>query len=223
MKCKALLFLTAAFQLAAIPSQAQQNRLSGDYAEFRSADVYTGPCFANSEVGLTGQEAVLAWHIGTGAWNKIVLDGLSVVAVVRASATLGDPYTSALPARAVMIVDSRATSEQQQALVQFAQAQTAGLLSRVVAVEAAPIQFVLGAEHGRVQLQAGSVVALSTRAISAGDDVCHNEEVFYQPLAAHLSHAMPAMIIDGRYSGNHLGMTWNDAGRRGAFVGHFSV
>jgi hypothetical protein len=84
MKCKALLFLAAAFLLAAIPSQAQQNHLSGDYAEFRSADVYTGPCVANSEVGQTGQEAVLAWHIGTGAWNNVPLDGLSVVAVVRA-------------------------------------------------------------------------------------------------------------------------------------------
>lgn len=223
MQCKALLFLAAAVLLAAIPSQAQQDHLSGDYAEFRSADVYTGPCFANSEVGQTGQEAVLAWHIGTGAWNKVALDGLSVVAVVRASATLGDPYSNALPARAVMIVDSRANAAQRQALVQFAQAQTAGLLSSVVAIEAAPIQFAMGAEHGRVQIQAGNMVALSTRAISAGDDVCHNEEVFYQPLAAHLSHAMPAMILDGRYSGNHLGMTWNDAGRRGAFVGHFSV
>lgn len=222
MMRNALLFVAAVLFLA-VPSQAQQNHLSGDYAEFRSADVYTGPCFANSEVGQTGQEAVLAWHIGAGSWNKVALDGLSVVAVVRASATLGDPYTSALPARAVMIVDSRANSAQQQALVQFVQAQTAGLLSRVVAVEAAPIQFAMGAEHGRVQLQAGSVVALSTRAINAGDDVCHNEEVFYQPLAAHLTHAMPAMILDGRYSGNHLGMTWNDAGRRGAFVGHFSV
>lgn len=223
MKFKALLLVAAVSLLAAIPSQAQQNHLTGDYAEFRSADVYTGPCFANSEVGQTGQEAVLVWHIGAGAWNKVALDGLSVVAVVRASATLGDPYTNALPARAVMIVDSRANAEQQQALVQFAQAQTAGLLSRVVAVETAPIQFTMGAEHGRVEVRAGAVVALSTRAIGAGDDVCHNEEVFYQPLAANLSHAMPAMILDGRYSGNHLGMTWNDAGRRGAFVGHFSV
>jgi hypothetical protein len=223
MKCKALLFLTAAILLVAIPSQAQQNHLTGDYAEFRTADVYTGPCFANSEVGQTGQEAVLAWHIGTGSWNKVALDGLSVVAVVRASATLGDPYSNALPARATMIVDARANAAQQQALVQLAKAETAGLLSSIVAVEAAPIQFALGPEHGRAEVRAGSVMALSTRAINAGDDVCHNEEVFYKPLAAHLDHAMPAMILEGRFSGNQLGATWNGAGRRGAFVGHFSV
>jgi hypothetical protein len=166
---------------------------------------------------------VLAWHVGAGVWNSVSLDGLSVVAVVRASATLGDPYSNALPARAVMIVDAHATAEQQQALIQFAQAQTAGLLSRVVAVEAAPIQFTLGAQHGQVNVVAGANVSISTRSITAGDDICHNEEVFYQPLAAHLTHAMPAMVLDGRYSGNHLGATWKDAGRRGGFVGHFAL
>ncbi|NDQ55739.1 MAG: DUF1326 domain-containing protein [Acidipila sp.] len=231
MKCRALFLLAAATLLSVAPIQAkqpartnepaQQNHLTGDYAEFRTADVYTGPCFANSEVGLTGQQAVLAWHIGTGAWNKVSLNGLSVVAVVQASATLGDPYSNALPARAVMIVDARANSAQQQALVQFAQAQTAGLLEHVVAVEAAPIRFAMGADHGSVTLQAGTTTTLSTRAINSSDDICHNEEVFYQPLAANLNHAMPAMVLDGGYSGNHLGTTWKDAGRRGGFVGHF--
>ncbi len=223
MNCKALLLLAATILVAAAPSQAQQNHLSGDYAEFSTADVYTGPCFANSEVGQTGQEAVLAWHVGTGAWNGVALDALSIVAVVRANATLGDPYSNALPARAVMIVDAHANAAQQQALVQFAQSQTAGLLVRVVAVEAAPIQFAMGTEHGRVALRAGSTVSLSTRALTSGDDICHNEDVFYQPLAAHLTHAMPAMVVDGRYSGNHLGTTWKDSGRRGGFVGHFSL
>ena len=223
MRYKALLYVAALVFAAAAPSQAQQNHVSGDYAEFRTADVYTGPCFANSEVGLTGQEAVLAWHIGAGVCNNVSLDGLSVVAVVRASATLGDPYTNALPARAVMIVDQHASAAQQQALIQFAQAQTAGLLARVVAVEAAPIEFTMGAQHGQVNIVAGKNVSISTRSITAGDDICHNEEVFYQPLAAHLTHAMPAMVLEGRYSGNHLGATWKDAGRRGGFVGHFAL
>ena len=35
----------------------------GDYIEARTSDVYVGPCFANSEMNLTGQEAVLAWRV----------------------------------------------------------------------------------------------------------------------------------------------------------------
>ena len=56
--------------------------IRGDYVEVRSADVYTGPCFANGEVGLVGDEAILAWRIDEGDWKGIKLDGLSVVAVV---------------------------------------------------------------------------------------------------------------------------------------------
>ncbi|HMD30858.1 MAG TPA: DUF1326 domain-containing protein [Candidatus Acidoferrales bacterium] len=223
----ALLSLAAALLLA-VPAMAATARdttattISGDYAEFRTADVYTGPCFANGEVGLTGDEAVLAWHVTTGTWEGVRLDGLSVLAVVRASATLGNPYSNPLPARAVMIVDARATAEQRAALVRFAQAQAGPLLSTVVATESSPIRFELGPQHGVVAVQANTV-RISTRAIVSTDDICHNEDVFYPPLVEHLTHAMPAMTLQGSYSGNHLGKTWNDAGRRGAFVGQFAA
>jgi hypothetical protein len=85
--------------------------IKGDYIEVRSADVYTGPCFANSEVGLTGKEAILAWKVQEGSWKGVSLNGLSVVAVVTAQATLGDPYHSPYPAHSVLILDSRASSD----------------------------------------------------------------------------------------------------------------
>ncbi len=199
--------------------------ITGDYLEFRDADVYTGPCFANAEVGLTGQEAVLAWRIARGNWANVPLDGLSVVAVVRANATLGDPYENPLPAKAVLIVDERANDPQRAALAQFVQAQTAGLVSHIVAVESAPIHFQanVGGRHGYDALEAGNLVRVSTRAISDADHFCHNEEVYYQPLAAHLSHAMPAVVLDSTYRGNHLGITWSESGRRSAFVGTFAL
>ena len=56
--------------LIALPSCAQAaqpaGHVTGEYIESRTADVYTGPCFANSEVNLTGKEAVLAWHVDKG-------------------------------------------------------------------------------------------------------------------------------------------------------------
>ena len=48
--------LSAGALLLAAPLFAAQ--ISGDYLETRSADVYTGPCFANAEVGLTGNDEV---------------------------------------------------------------------------------------------------------------------------------------------------------------------
>jgi len=40
--------------------------IHGQYVEARTADIYTGPCFANSEVELTGNLAVLGWKIEKG-------------------------------------------------------------------------------------------------------------------------------------------------------------
>jgi hypothetical protein len=222
MNTRRILFASAlAMLMLAAPAMAQ---IHGDYIEVRTADVYTGPCFANGEVGLTGHDAVLAWKVEKGVWGGVALDGLSVVAVVRASATLGDPYSNPLPAKTVMIVDALATQAQRAALIQFAQAQTAGLLNDVVAVEVSPIRFVVGTgeQHGFASLEAGNLARISTRTITAGDAICHNEEVFYEPLAGGLMHAMPAVAVNASYQGNHLGGTWKESERRGAFVGMFS-
>lgn len=75
----ALIFLTVALICAApafagTPGDGAAT-IKGDYAEFRTADVYTGPCFANGEVGLTGEEAVLAWHVTSGTWKACAWTG----------------------------------------------------------------------------------------------------------------------------------------------------
>lgn len=228
MKAKhAVLSLLFALTLNALPSFAgtapQGGHVSGTYIESRTADVYTGPCFANAEVNLAGQEAVLGWHIEKGTWGNVSLDGLGVVAVVRASATLGDVFSNPLPAKAVMIVDERASEVQRAALVNFAQAQAGALLEDVIAVQSAPIRLTVDeARHGFATLQAGNLARITTRAIMDTDDICHNEEVFYDPLSAHLTHAMPAVASLASYSGNHLGITWTESNRRSAFVGAFS-
>src|SRR5438270_14053436 len=95
-------------------------KVTGDYLESRSADIYTGQCFANGEVGLTGDQAILAWHIRSGTWDGVKLEGFSVVAAVKANATLGDPYADPYPAKSVLIIDSRADTRERAALAAFA-------------------------------------------------------------------------------------------------------
>ena len=82
--------------LCSLAMAAQEIR--GDYLETRSADVYTGQCFANGEVNLVGNEAILAWHVRNGGWDGVSLEGLTVAAAVKANGTLGDPYESPYPA-----------------------------------------------------------------------------------------------------------------------------
>src|SRR5271157_2177138 len=106
--------------LLALCASALGQQIHGDYIETRSADVYTGQCFANGEVNLVGDEAILAWHVQSGSWDGVPLDGLTVAAAVHAQATLGDPYANPYPARAVLLVDDQATPQQRVALVAFA-------------------------------------------------------------------------------------------------------
>ena len=103
-------FLCVALLLLSTSALGQQIR--GDYIETRSADVYTGQCFANGEVNLVGDEAILAWHVQSGSWDGVSLDGLTVAAAVHAHATLGDPYENPYPAQAVLFVDDQATPQQ---------------------------------------------------------------------------------------------------------------
>ncbi|HVI10326.1 MAG TPA: DUF1326 domain-containing protein, partial [Candidatus Binatia bacterium] len=130
-----LIFIS--FLFALIPFSVSGQQIQGDYLETRSADIYTGQCFANGEVNLVGNEAILAWHVRSGSWNGVALDGLSIAAAVRAKGTLGDPYENPYPARAVLLVDDKASPEQQAALVSFAQEMGGELLKnveRVIAV-----------------------------------------------------------------------------------------
>lgn len=197
----------------------------GNYVEARTADVYTGPCFANSEVGLTGNLAVFGWKVTRGAWQGVDLDGLSVVGVVRAHHTLGDVYESAYPVKAVMIVDSRANAEQRLALQSFAKHMAGDLLQDVVRVDYQPIDlsFANNNIHSmKATLTAGNLAKISTRALKEGDQICHNEEVWYRPLTK-LDHAMPAYAVANSFEGQGLGTTWSSPDKRSSFVGTFSV
>jgi hypothetical protein len=206
--------------LAALPASAA---VKGDYMEVRSADVYTGPCFANGQVGLEGKQAIMAWHVREGSWQGTDLAGLNVVAVVNASATLGDPYHTPYPARAVLILDQRATSAQKAALAGFAKSAGGKLLSQVVLVKTAPISLEIGAGHvGMAKMVAGHLATIETRSLCSGDIICGNEYTYYPPLLAHV-HAMPAFALRDSYQGNGLGTVWTNLNHRSAFVGNFNI
>jgi len=216
-------FLAISLLTACAFAQAPTAQIKGQYLETRSADVYVGQCFANGEVGLTGEEAIVAWHIQEGKWDGVSLAGLNVVGAIKAQATLGDPYGKPYPAKSVLIVDQQATPQQRQALINFAQEMGGPLLQHVVRVVDTRIDMeVLQAHGGRARLQAGDFVTVETRAIGEKDHLCGNEDTFYQPLTA-TTHAMPAVAMTDEYRGSDLNTTWTLHDKRSAFVGTFAT
>ncbi|HWC96739.1 MAG TPA: DUF1326 domain-containing protein [Candidatus Sulfopaludibacter sp.] len=216
----AVLFSTLSFA-AGIPPRT----ITGTYIEARTADIFTGPCFANGEVEMAGKEAVFGWKINSGKWQGVDLQGLSVVGVVRAEHTLGNVYEPINAMRAVLILDSHATAEQQAALRSFALKAGGDLFKNIVKVDNAPIEFTVQDDniHSAVaKLSAGSLAAIKTRAIMAADHTCGNEDAFYPPLN-DLDHAMPAYALEDVYQGGGLGETWKNGPRRSSFLGTFHL
>ena len=146
------------------------------------------------------------------------------MAVVNADATLGAADGGPVHAAAVLIVDEAASDAQRAALVNFAQAQDGSAVEHVVCDGLRSMSFEtnIGGHHMSASLVAGNLVRITTRALNEGDEFCHNEEVYYPPLAGNLMHAMPAVATEAGYRGNDLGVTWKENERRGVFLGSFS-
>src|SRR4051794_4575210 len=86
---KRLLLLPTLLLCAAPATTATPTEIRGQYVEARTCDVFTGACFANADIGVTGKNAVVAWKVDTGSVGATRLDGLGVVAVLAAPDTLG--------------------------------------------------------------------------------------------------------------------------------------
>jgi hypothetical protein len=221
MKKTSLLIAVAVVALAAVAARAQQ--IHGEYVETRNADIYTGQCFANSEVGLMGDQAIVAWRIAKGEWNGVRLDGLHVVGVTRAADTLGSSFTNPFPAKSVLILDERASAEQRAALAGFAREMGGRMFENIVRTETAPIQLDMeyhGEHPMAARVRAGNLATIETRPIGARDKVCGHEETYYAPLTP-TAHAMPAVAELDQFKGAGLNAVWSLSGKRSAFVGNF--
>lgn len=209
---------------ATSPAAVPAPTIAGDYLEVRTCDVYTGPCFANGEVGALGKEATVAWSIDQGSLGGVDLAGLSVVAVIQARATLGDPFHDPEPSALVLFMDDQADLAQRSALRAFAQARLGDLGKTVTAERIAKIDLAVQCcdKLGCATLTVGDVISVNTRCVCEDDIHCGNEYVYYPPLTEGLS-VIPAVAIEHRIESEELRTKMIDRDRRGAFTGVFSV
>jgi hypothetical protein len=196
--------------------------VSGIYIEARTCQVYTGPCFANGEMGLTGKDAVLAWNIDQGTHQGVDLAGLNIVMLVKSEETLGhEGFATARPIATTMIVDTRATSAQRAALVDFARSQSGTTNVRIARIDAAPVRISLDIGELSGLVDAGDAVHLTTRKAREGDCICRNETAFYPPLAK-VENFVPGVSVEGSVKARGLGTRWNTLGERNVYMATFS-
>ena len=196
--------------------------VTGDYLEARNCDVWTGPCFANGEMNLRGDHAVVAWAVKEGAWNGVVLDGLRIVAVLDAEGTL---HTSSEgKVNAVVYVDDAASEEQGKALLDMAVALAPKYLKNILKIERRTITYARTGRDTGLRVGDKAEVKLRTMALSSHcDSICGNEGSFYPSISTGVDVDC-AKTLEHAYSGDGLnGVRWSDPNKRSAMVGHFSL
>lgn len=233
--------LLAAACLAALCSTLTiAAEIQGDYIESRTADVFTGPCFSNAEIFITGHQAVMAWGVREGSYNGVDLAGLSVAAAIRGTTTFSeDDPTQAL---SVLMVDDQATPQQRDALIALARHLGGDRLQNIVSIKPTRISMMVEDHQGEAEapardaalelhphvpqaakasLWASGLAEIVTRPLDDNDHFCGNEVVAYEPLSKGVE-VKPAYTLGHRFRGEGLNTTWNDANCRSSFVGHFA-
>jgi hypothetical protein len=220
--------------LTLVPAIAGATEIRGEYVEARNADVFTGPCFSNSEISIYGKQAVLAWKVKEGSWKGVELGGFCVAAAVLGDTTFSEDHPD--KAQSVLIVDSRASDRQQQALIDMAKTLGGARLGHVTKVATTRMSLTL--EHHttdadttahsthamphspRASFWAAGIAQIVTRSLDDRDHVCGNEVIAYQPLSRGVD-AQPAYTLGHEFKGNGLDRRWDDPNCRSSFVGHF--
>lgn len=191
--------------------------LQGDYIEARSASVYAGPCHYSNEAVTAGESAILAWRFKSGAWNGVALDGLSAVAVLKADKNLAEDTKSR---RAVLYLDSRATTEQSAALRSLFAQQYGATLGRIVAVKSAATEVSNDGLDYRVR--AGEAVRLDVNRYPC-QHCTQDAQVWYQPFVA-AQNIIVGKTTRTAYRDSALDATWDDRQEaNSAFVGSFAL
>jgi hypothetical protein len=205
---------------ATLRAETEPVRVSGDYVEVRTAEVFTGPCILGSEWESLGREAILAWRVSSGSVSGATLDGLAAVAVVSADRNLGSE-TFGLPApsdvRTVLMIDARANAAQRDAMIAVVRGLAPSFTQKIVDVRSVPITFARSGADVRVN---AAEAALDVTTKFEHSPTCGAMR-WFDPLAT-TTNAELGLARSHAWMGNGPGAKWSQTDRKSSFVGTFT-
>jgi hypothetical protein len=218
------LALTVAVALAmagASLAADEKGRITGDYVEARTAEVFAGGCIMNSEAETMGRQAVMAWRITSGSFDGVALDGLTVAAVVAGDRNLGMREMGGeepTAVKAIITIDPRATAAQRDALVRLVRELSGGLITDVVRVDVAPVRFATSQNY--VEVTVPDSVVLTVNKEMTHDPSCGAMQ-WFKPFTK-LAHAAMGVAEQHAFQGHGLNTKWSAPNKRSAFFGTFT-
>ena len=216
------LALTAAALIltASTVTADDKGRITGDYVEARTAEVFAGGCIMNSEAETMGRQAIMAWRITSGSLDGAVLDGLTVAAAVAGDRNLGMREMGGeepTAVKAIVMVDPRATPAQREALVKLARELSGGLITEVIRVDVAPVRFATSRRY--VEVSVPDHLTLTVNKEMTHDPSCGAMQ-WFKPFTKLASAAM-GVAEEHSFSGKGLNTNWSAPNKRSAFFGTF--
>ena len=216
-----LIVVAALVLMAGSLSAGEKARITGEYVEARTAEVFAGGCIMNSEAETMGRQAIMAWKITCGSIYGVALDGLTVAAAVAGDRNLGMREMGGeqpTAVKAVITVDPRATPQQREALVRLVRELSRGLITDVVRVDTAPIKFATSQNYVEVSVPDHSIQLTVNKAMKH-DPSCGAMQ-WFKPFTKMAESAM-GVAETHLFSGTGLGTKWSAPDKRSAFFGTF--
>ena len=193
--------------------------LSGDYFESCSCD-YLCPCISTNLVAQPSKGSctvALAFHIEQGRYEQLVLDDLSFVIAAQSPEAMGKGDWIA-----GLIIDERATPEQQQALTTIASGQAGGpmaalapLIGQFMGVETRPIQY-----HKEGKRRSVNIPGVLDQAVEGVTSPASPDEPMCIDNVAHPASSRLALAKAEHSHLHAFGLNWDDIS--GQNNGHFA-
>jgi len=201
-------------------SPAAPQVIRGEYLEVRNCSVYAGPCHFSSEVLRLGQNAILVWHVESGSYQGLPLNGGTAVAVIVGEKNLQSLDASPAARRAVLYVDAPTppTAESLANWIHTNHRSTLGLVERTLFV---PIEF----RHrgDTYQVRVGQRVIVETSRTYCQHCTQTPYEVWYQPLVTGVD-VEAGMAVRNSYRDQWLSAQWSRTDEENsALIGTFSA
>jgi len=194
-------------------------QLSGDYCETCSCD-FLCPCLPSNLAAQPTKGAchfAFVFHIDQGQYGSLTLAGLNFAVVGQAPGVMGQGNWSV-----GLVLDERATADQQQAIIAIASGQAggpmaplSGLIGTFLGTEVHPIHY----QRSGLQ-RSVTIPSVLEQAVAGVSSVANPSEPLYIDNTLHPANTRLAL---GRATQSHLhafGLAWDDTS--GKNNGHFA-
>lgn len=194
--------------------------LTGDYFENCNCDVIC-PCVASPLGPLAAQptqgacEAPIAFHVETGSYGDVTLDGLNAVVVLRTPGPMAEGN-----AKVALYVDERADARQQEALTAIFSGQAGGpmgalapLVSEILGVKTVPIRYQQETRHRSVE-----VPGIMRLGVSAVPNINPDEETWLTNAHPLFPEKIAVAVGESDSVYEDYGMRWDNSGKNGHYA-----